>query len=103
MRIVKYTSRFKRDYRREKSRALGKKLDTLLMEVVNLLAADQPLPRRPRGSPARGRMERSPRLPHSSRPDPHLSEAGQTPANAFVKGVPKTNRKGEPANLKTAA
>ena len=46
MRTVKYTSRFKRDYRREKSGHLGKKLDGLLMEVVNLLAADKPLPRR---------------------------------------------------------
>ena len=46
MREVKYTNRFQRDYRREKSGRLGKKLDALLMEVVNLLAADQPLPRR---------------------------------------------------------
>ncbi|MCA3564042.1 MAG: type II toxin-antitoxin system YafQ family toxin [Methylocystis sp.] len=46
MRTVRYTVRFKRDYRREKSGRLGKKLDTLMMEVVNLLAADQPLPRR---------------------------------------------------------
>ena len=46
MRTVKYTSRFKRDYRREKSGVLGKKLDGLLMEVVNLLTADRPLPRR---------------------------------------------------------
>lgn len=46
MRIVKYTARFKRDYRREKSGQLGKKLDALLMEVVDLLAADMPLPRR---------------------------------------------------------
>ena len=46
MRIVKYTARFKRDYRREKSGQLGKKLDALLMEVVDLLAADAPLPRR---------------------------------------------------------
>jgi mRNA interferase YafQ len=46
MRTVRYTARFKRDYRREKSGRLGKKLDTLLMEVVNLLAADEPLPRR---------------------------------------------------------
>ncbi len=45
MRTVRYTARFKRDYRREKSGRLGKKLDTLLMEVVNLLAADEPLPR----------------------------------------------------------
>ncbi len=46
MREVKYTSRFKRDYRREQSGLHGKKLDALLMEVVNLLAADKPLPRR---------------------------------------------------------
>jgi mRNA interferase YafQ len=46
MREVRYTARFKRDYRREKSGRLSKRLDALLMEVVNLLAADQPLPRR---------------------------------------------------------
>lgn len=46
MRTVKYTSRFRRDYCREKSGILGKKLDDLLMEVVNLLATDKLLPRR---------------------------------------------------------
>ena len=46
MREVKYTARFRRDYRREKSGRHSKKLDTQLMEVVNLLAADAPLPRR---------------------------------------------------------
>ncbi len=46
MREVKYTARFKRDYRREKSARHGKRLDALLMEVVNLLAADRSLPRR---------------------------------------------------------
>lgn len=46
MRTVKYTTRFKRDYRREIASQHGKKLDTLLMEVVDLLAADTPLPRR---------------------------------------------------------
>jgi mRNA interferase YafQ len=46
MREIKYTTRFKRDYRREKSAKHGKKLDALLMEVVNLLANDTPLPRR---------------------------------------------------------
>ena len=46
MRDVKYTTRFQRDYRREKSGRHSKKLDALLMEVVNLLAADTPLPRR---------------------------------------------------------
>ena len=46
MREIKYTSRFKRDYRREKSGQHGKKLDALLMEAVDLLASDAPLPRR---------------------------------------------------------
>lgn len=46
MRTVKYSSRFKRDYRREKSGVLGRKLDALLGEVVDLLLADKPLPRR---------------------------------------------------------
>jgi mRNA interferase YafQ len=46
MRTVKYTSRFKRDYRREKSGRHSKQLDKLLMEVVDMLAADKPLPRR---------------------------------------------------------
>ena len=46
MRTVKYTSRFKRDYRREQSGQHSKKLDKLLMDVVNLLAADKILPTR---------------------------------------------------------
>ena len=46
MRTVRYAGRFKRDYRREKSGVLGKKLDALLAEVVDLLLADTPLPRR---------------------------------------------------------
>ena len=46
MRIVRYSNRFRRDYRREKSGQLGKRLDALLMETVNMLAADQPLPHR---------------------------------------------------------
>lgn len=46
MREIKYTTRFKRDYRREKSSQHGKKLDALLTEVVNLLVNDTPLPRR---------------------------------------------------------
>ena len=40
MRAIKYTNRFKRDYKREKSGQLGKKLDVVLMEAVNMLAAD---------------------------------------------------------------
>lgn len=46
MRTVKYAHRFKRDYRRERSGRHGKTLDSILMEVVDQLAADAPLPRR---------------------------------------------------------
>ena len=46
MRTISYTSCFKRDYRREKSGRHGKKLDAALMEIVNLLATDTPLPHR---------------------------------------------------------
>jgi mRNA-degrading endonuclease YafQ of YafQ-DinJ toxin-antitoxin module len=46
MREIKYTARFQRDYKREKSGRHSKKLDALLMEAVNLLAADTPLPPR---------------------------------------------------------
>lgn len=46
MREISYTRRFKRDYRREKSGRHGKSLDAALMAVVNLLATDEPLPRR---------------------------------------------------------
>ena len=43
---VRYTRRFKRDYRREKSGRHGKRLDVELLEIVTLLASDAPLPRR---------------------------------------------------------
>ena len=46
MRAINYTGCFKRDYKREKSGRHGKTLDVALMDVVNLLAADVPLPRR---------------------------------------------------------
>jgi mRNA interferase YafQ len=46
MRIVKYTSRFRRDYKRERSGQHSKRLDAMLLETVNMLAADKPLPRR---------------------------------------------------------
>ena len=44
MREIRYTVRFKRDYKREKSGRHSKIIDKTLMEVVNLLAADVPLP-----------------------------------------------------------
>jgi mRNA interferase YafQ len=46
MRTIKYTNRFKRDYKREQAGRYGKKLDAILMETVNMLVADQSLPRR---------------------------------------------------------
>jgi len=46
MRTISYTRNFKRDYRREISGVLGKKLDALLSEAVNLLAADAAMPAR---------------------------------------------------------
>jgi len=46
MRKIRYTGQFKRDYKREKSGRHSKTLDAALMEVVNLLASDVPLPRR---------------------------------------------------------
>jgi mRNA interferase YafQ len=46
MRIVKYTSRFRRDYRREKSGRHSKRLDAALLETVAMLSKDEPLPRR---------------------------------------------------------
>ncbi len=46
MRTVRHTSRFRRDYKREKSGRHGRRLDPLLLEIVTMLAADEPLPRR---------------------------------------------------------
>jgi mRNA interferase YafQ len=46
MRIVRYTSRFRRDYKRAKSGRHAKHLDTELLETVTMLAKDEPLPRR---------------------------------------------------------
>jgi mRNA interferase YafQ len=76
MREIKYTTRFRRDYKREKSGGQGKRLDAVLMEVVNLLAADTLLPRRNFDHQLSGRMERSPRLPHQAGSRSHLPQAG---------------------------
>ena len=43
MRTIRYTNRFKRDYKRKITRRHGKTLDDVLMEIVNLLVADMPL------------------------------------------------------------
>jgi mRNA interferase YafQ len=46
MRIIKPTGRFDRDFQRELSGALGRKLPILLAETVSILSGDQPLPPR---------------------------------------------------------
>jgi mRNA interferase YafQ len=46
MRTVKHTSRFRRDYKREKSGRYSKQLDAALLRTVTTLAKDEPLPRR---------------------------------------------------------
>ena len=57
MRAIERTSRFKRDYRREQSGVLGKKLDALLLEIIDLLAADRPLPHRCFDHPLLGKWD----------------------------------------------
>ena len=44
MRAIKRTSRFKRDYRRELSGVLGKKLESLLRPVVEFLGTTSRFP-----------------------------------------------------------
>ena len=44
MRTIKRTSRFKKDFKREKSSGRHKDLETLLREVIELLLIDAPLP-----------------------------------------------------------
>jgi mRNA interferase YafQ len=46
MRTIRYTNRFKRDYKREKAGRHGRTLDHDLGQAVDLLKADTPLPRR---------------------------------------------------------
>jgi mRNA interferase YafQ len=45
-RATRTTGRFDRDFRRELSSVLGAKLDGLLRDAVEMLAADLPLPER---------------------------------------------------------
>ena len=44
MRTVKHTSRFRRDYKREKSGRHSKRLDADLLETVTVLAKDESCP-----------------------------------------------------------
>jgi mRNA interferase YafQ len=44
MRKIERTNVFKRDFKREKRSGLGSELDSLVTEIVSLLAEDKPLP-----------------------------------------------------------
>jgi mRNA interferase YafQ len=44
MRTIEHTRAFRRDWKRERAGAHGRRLDTLLHDVVTLLAGDRPLP-----------------------------------------------------------
>ncbi|UVC09655.1 type II toxin-antitoxin system YafQ family toxin [Rhizobium sp. TH2] len=46
MRTIKFSNKFKRDYKREKSGRSAKNLDPLLNEIVQILVADEQLPRK---------------------------------------------------------
>ena len=46
MRTIKYTNRFKRDYKREKAGRHSKLIEAALTEIATLLAGDKPLERR---------------------------------------------------------
>jgi mRNA interferase YafQ len=46
MRTVKHTSRFRRDYKREKAGRHDKYIDADLLKAVNMLSKDERLPRR---------------------------------------------------------
>jgi len=66
MRKIRYAGRFKRDYKREKSGRHGITLDAAIMDVVNLLVVDTPLPRRNCDHPLSGDCGRSQRLPYQA-------------------------------------
>ena len=46
MRTIKYTNKFKKDFKREKAGQLGKKVESLLNDTTELLKTDKQLPDR---------------------------------------------------------
>jgi mRNA interferase YafQ len=56
-RRVETTKAFAKDYKREKKGVLGGKLDELVRDIVDTLAADKPLPVRCRDHPMVGAWE----------------------------------------------
>ena len=57
MRTIKYTSQFKRDYKREKRSQHRINLDDKLLTVVRLLTTDTPLPELMHDHPLTGRLK----------------------------------------------
>lgn len=54
MREIEYSSQFERDYKREKKSPLNKDLDERLVEIIDLLGDDKPLPKRIRDHALKG-------------------------------------------------
>ena len=54
MREIEWTTRFKRDYRREKKAQLGDKLDATLAQILTALSCDSALDERYRDHPLAG-------------------------------------------------
>jgi len=54
MRTIRPTTRFRRDFKRERKGPHGNRLDAMLAEVTDMLAADTPLPPRFRDHPLSG-------------------------------------------------
>ena len=71
MRTIEETSRFRRDFKREKRGIHSGYLDRLLESTVHMLANDLPLPRR--FFDHQRRVEGFPRLPFAGRPRSHIS------------------------------
>src|SRR6516162_2638742 len=85
MRTVRDTVRFRRDYRREKSGRLRRRLDADLLatDIGERRAIAAALFR----SPARRRVERSQRFPYPTAPHPDLPEAGRCEPRARPAGL----------------
>lgn len=54
MRTIEETTRFRRDYKREKKTDHGSRLDQALVAAISMLAEDKPLPPRFRDHPLTG-------------------------------------------------
>ena len=57
MRIERFTSQFKRDFKKVEATPRYRDIDSLLAAVVPLLLADQPLPKERKDHPLRGKYQ----------------------------------------------